>query len=497
LVALCLMGLACSWRASAQATKAQLEISETFFTITTALNSCGYDAGLADSLPVRQSVRAELQSALKQSPEAADAQSAVCNYWREHDRGNPADISPFVSLALQLGPPPLMAPTLPDSDMPPDAAYVVGISAPIRKFYSAAGIHALWERHQKEYQELVERYHDPISAMLTQTDLYLKMPFANLPGQRFRVYLEPMLAPGQVQARNYGAEYSVVISPARQGKLRLEEIRHTYLHFILDPLAASHGTTMKRLEPILVELNRAPLARSFREDIALLVNECLIRAIEIRTSVPRNNPKLADSYVNRAVAQGFVLTRYFYDAMEKFEETPGMKSSYGDLLHGIDVDRERKRAREIAFAEHAEPEVVSASRLQPPQDDQLNLAEQKFASGDRAGAQQIAEAVLRNNTGGDQPGRAAFLLARIASLQGKMEEARIDFEQAVKSARDPRTLAWSHIYLGRIYDIQDKRDVAMEHYRAALAAGDPNPDTRAAAENGIAGAYQKPGAPKQ
>jgi hypothetical protein len=67
----------------------------------------------------------------------------------------------------------------------------------------------------------------------------------------------------------------------------------------------------------------------------------------------------------------------------------------------------------------------------------------------------------------------------------------------VKSARDPRTLAWSHIYLGRIYDIQDKRDVAMEHYRAALAAGDPNPDTRAAAENGIAGAYQKPGAPKQ
>ncbi len=491
------MALACPLTGNAQATKAQLEISETFFTLTAALNSCGYDAGLSDSLPVRQAIRSELQAILKQSPEAAQAQSSVCAFWQEHDRGNPADVSQFVSLALQLGEPPLMAPTLPDSDMPPDAAYVVGMGAPLRKFYVAAGIHQLWEKHQKEYEALVERYHDPISALLTQTDLYLKMPFSNLPGQHFRVYLEPQLSPGQVQARNYGAEYSVVISPGQQGKLRLEEIRHTYLHFVLDPLAAGHGTTMKRLEPIMLDLNHAPLSRSFREDIALMVNECLIRAIEIRTTIPRNNPKLADSYVNRAMAQGFVFTRYFYDALDKFEETSGMKSGYGDLLHGIDLDRERKRARETAFAEHAEPEVVSATRIRPPQEDQLNLAEQKLASGDRAGAQQIAEAVLRNNTGGNQPGRAAFLLARIASLSGNMEEARVDFEQAVQSARDPRTLAWSHIYLGRIYDIQEKRDVAVEHYRAALAAGDPNPDTRAAAEKGIAGAYQKPGAPKQ
>ena len=51
---------------------------------------------------------------------------------------------------------------------------------------------------------------------------------------------------------------------------------------------------------------------------------------------------------------------------------------------------------------------------------------------------------------------------------------------------DSRMLAWSHIYLGRIFDIQQNRDVAMEHYRAALAAGDPSADTRAAAERGLA-----------
>ena len=77
-------------------------------------------------------------------------------------------------------------------------------------------------------------------------------------------------------------------------------------------------------------------------------------------------------------------------------------------------------------------------------------------------------------------------------MSGRMEEARVDFEQAAQSARDPRTLAWSHIYLGRIYDIQDKRDTAVEHYRAALAAGDPATDTRTAAENGLSAPYQPP-----
>jgi len=104
--------------------------------------------------------------------------------------------------------------------------------------------------------------------------------------------------------------------------------------------------------------------------------------------------------------------------------------------------------------------------------------------------------VLQHNNGGEEPGRAAFLLARIASLQGKMEDARAEFEQAVQSSHDPRILAWSHIYLGRILDIQEKREAAVEHYRLALAAGDPASDTRNAAERGLTAPYHKPEAPK-
>ena len=43
--------------------------------------------------------------------------------------------------------------------------------------------------------------------------------------------------------------------------------------------------------------------------------------------------------------QGFILTPYFYDALIKFEKDPaGLSHAYGDLVSGIDVGKERKRA---------------------------------------------------------------------------------------------------------------------------------------------------------
>jgi hypothetical protein len=53
-------------------------------------------------------------------------------------------------------------------------------------------------------------------------------------------------------------------------------------------------------------------------------------------------------------------------------------------------------------------------------------------------------------------------------------------------------LAWSHIYLGRIHDIQDERDEAVAEYRAALTVRDGQADTRQAAEKGIQQPYAVP-----
>lgn len=487
----CLLVLAAS-AGFAQTTKAQLEVSETFFTVTAALNSCGYDAGLDTSLPLRRTVRAEVQAALDKSLEATRARDAICFFQREHQAGNTQnDVTQYVSLALELTEPPAFITTLPEADLSPDAAQVLGVLPLLRKFYAAAGIHELWLKHKAEYQALVQQFHDPVSEVLTRTDSYLKVPFANYPGQRFVVYLEPMLAPLQVDSRNYGSNYYVVLSLAQGSSIRLDEIRHTYLHFVLEPLALRHGTSMKRLEPILIDLQAAPMNSSFKEDISLLVNECLIRAIETRTAIPKSNERLRDETVQRSVEEGFVLTRYFYDALGAFEkESTGMKDAYGDLLHLVSMDRERKRAREVVFASRATPEVISAARA-VPQSKLLDDAEQRLASGDIEGAKKLAEQVLQHNRGGDEPARATFIMARVATLTGNMEEARAAFEQTVQTAHDSRMLAWSHIYLGRIFDIQGNRATAVDHYRAALNAGDPTSDTRAAAERGLTSPYER------
>jgi uncharacterized protein DUF4932 len=476
----------------AQATKAQLEVSETFFSLAAALNSCGYDAGLDASLPLRQAVRAELQSAVQQSLEAKQARNAICQFWIDHQQpGRDNDVTPYLSLALDLGPAPGFAPTISEADLAPDAGRVLGVVPLLQKFYRATDMQVLWKKHQAEYQSLVKELHDPVSQLLVQTDLYLKLPFNNYPGQRFVIYLEPLLSPAQVDSRNFGSNYYMVISPDREGHIRFPGIRHTYLHFVLDPLAQLHGSALKQLEPILEDVVRAPMAQPFKNDIALMVNECLIRAIEARTTIPKSNEAARNAYVQRSVEEGFVLTRSFYDQLASFEkESTGMQSAYGALLHNIELERERRHAREVAFRDQATPEIVSAVQPVQSEDSLLNLAEQKLAAGDREGAEKLAKQVLQHNHGGDAPGHAVFILARIATLSGKMEEARVSFEQAVQSVQDARILAWSHIYLGRIFDIQQNRDVAVEHYRAALAAGDPAADTRAAAERGLMSPYQ-------
>jgi hypothetical protein len=476
---------------SAQSTKAQLEVSETFFTIAAVLNSCGYDIGIENSLQLRQAVRADVQAAVQSSPQAAQARDAVCQFWHEHQPpGKEGDVGQYVSLALELGGPPTFAPVMADSDLPPDAAYVLGVVPLLQKFYQAAGLRRLWLKREKEYEALVGQFHDQVAKVITETDLYLKLPFSSSPGQRFVVYLEPMLAPTHVDSRNYGSNYFAVVSPGRDGLIRLPEIRHTYLHYVLDPMALRHALSMKRLEPILLDLRAAPMSKVYKDDISLLVDESLIRAIEARIAIPKSNEAGREAYVQHSVAEGFVLTHYFYEALPAFEkESTGMKDAYGDLLYNIDLDRERKRARGVQFATEATPEVVSASKAYSAPS-LLDNAEQKMAMGDFSAAQKLAEQVVHHNSGGDEPGRAAFILARIASLSGNMEEAQVDFQQAVQSAHDPRTLAWSHIYLGRIYDIQLKREAALAEYQAALAAGDPTPDTKTAAERGLAAPYE-------
>jgi hypothetical protein len=474
--------------------KVVVDTSEVLFTVLTAMNACGYDQELGVSDPLRGQVRADLARTLQDSPEAKEATTAMCQYYDEHRQADYSKaLAQYVSLALFVNGPPLV-PKVKEAELPPDARAVIGVLPMMQAFYDKAGLHAIWQKNYPAYSALTNRYHEPLSKMLFETEIYLKLASAGYLGSQFMVYLDPMGAPGQTNARNYGANYYVVISPGVSSDLKLEQIRHTYLHYLLDPMGLKYPGTMKRLEPLLTTVKTAPLDESFKGDVSLLLTECFIRAIEARTGAAAQQPEAQrEKLVQGAVEQGFVLTRYFYETLIPFEKDPqGLRNAYIDLIGNIDLHKEQKRAAQVHFASVADPELLHLAS--PTQGKLLVTAEQRLSVGDSGTAQKLAQQALDEKS--EDAGRALFILAQVATMNRDMQGARDFFQRALEVAQEPKVVAWSHIYLGRIFDLQAERDAALDQYRAALSAGASLPEAKAAAERGIQQPYEPPSHPQ-
>jgi hypothetical protein len=466
-----------------------LDTNETLFTVLTAINTCGYDQDLGVSDPLRARVRSEVARVRQSSPEAENATQAMCQYYQEHQQPEPSKLlAQYVSLALYLNPPPNLTAKAKDADIPPDAALVLGILPLMQKFSETAGLHAIWEANAGAYAALTGRYHEALAKVLFDTEIYLKLPSSSRLGRDFNVYVDPMGAPGQTNARNYGSDYYVVISPGPGAGLKMDQIRHTYLHYLLDPLAMKYPATMKRLGPLLETVKMAPMDQSFKSDVSLLVTECFIRAIEARTAGSKKAPEAERlQAIQNSTKQGFILTTYFYEALLRFEKDPAsLSNAYGDLVSGIDLGKERRRATQVTFASTSDTELLHLSR--PQQGKLLVAAERRLSAGDAESAQKLAQQALDEKN--EDQGRALFILAEVATHNSDMQGARNYFERALEVAHEPKVVAWSHIYLGRIFDLQEDREAAMDHYRAAATAGSGLPEAKAAAELGLQKPYE-------
>jgi tetratricopeptide (TPR) repeat protein len=195
------------------------------------------------------------------------------------------------------------------------------------------------------------------------------------------------------------------------------------------------------------------------------------------------------------MAEGFVLTQFFYDQLAKYEQSPtGLKDAFPDFLYSLDVGHEIKVASGIQFSASGRAEVVKGKILDL-QPDPLDLAQKKLAASDFEGAQKLAQEVA-DKKGPDAP-RACLILGQIATLN-KDEDAAIHyFEETLRTAKEPRLIAWSHIYLGRIYDVDQQREEAVKQYQAALQAGDDTPQLIAAAKKGLEAPHQRRAASEQ
>jgi tetratricopeptide (TPR) repeat protein len=196
--------------------------------------------------------------------------------------------------------------------------------------------------------------------------------------------------------------------------------------------------------------------------------------------------------VRHDLTQGFVLTQYFYEQLIQFEKDPAsLRDSIGEMVYGMDIDQQVHRAREIEFDKQADGDVLE--RTKPRKLEGLDLAEARLSAGDIGTASALARQALTVHADTLQSvadtARANFILARAAVMTGHPGEAVSRFQTTLATTKEPRLLAWSHIYLARMLDLDCKRDQALAEYKLALENRDGQQDTRLAAERGVKAAY--------
>ncbi len=487
------------------ASNVTIEANPQLFATMCALYAAGYEADLsaAGSHPIRARVRTEM---LRQQGPAAQALRA---YYRRHELTDlTVNLSRYVSFALVAGPPPKFAFILRRDELPPDVLAIEDFSEVLANFYREAQIERFWTQVQPAYDREIERLSEPVSQQVMTSTGYLREILKPSSPRTFAVYIEPMVG-GKTNFRNYGDHYVITFSPS--GEIPVDDVRHAFLHFLLDPLAIRYPGVVAAKRPLLNIAARAPhLPNEYKDDFPAFLTECLVRAAELR--LRRLPPDKLAAAIDEAERDGYVLVRPLSRELSKFEKAePAMSFYFPDLVRGIVVADETKRLQSVTFApavwsEHTgNGRTAGASDVARPRSgveenpelaDSLREGERQIVEHNGAAATAIFQRVLEKYP--EQP-RALYGLAVAETLQGNAERAKELFQRLVVGTpraasnspdKDPLILAWSHVYLGRIYDVERNRELAVSEYRAALAVpGAPEP-ARQAAQRGIEKGYE-------
>lgn len=473
------------------------EANPQLFATMCALIASGFEGGSATDTPELAQLRTRLRAL------HGPATDAMRDYYRQHAFGDPsATLSRFVTFALVAGPAPDFRPTLAGGELPPDVVALGGFSEVLAGFYREAQIEQLWREFGPAYGGAAANMREPLAQIVFACTGYLREILHPSP-RKFRVYVEPLVG-SETNVRNIGDTYVVVVNPASPS---IDMMRHAFLHYLLDPLPIMYHDKLLAEEPLLVLADRAPnLPYEYRTDLTSFFTECFVRAVEYRV---RKLPQAQlTQIVNTAEGNGYVLLRPLLKALAKFESSePAMSYYFPDLVRSIDVLAEQQRLKKATFApeseageadEIAESHGAAKENKRAPASDldvEMTSAERMIANRDSALAAEAFEKILAKSPG--QP-RALYGLAVASVLQGDADHARELFQEVVTAANaaspqmrpDPTVLAWSHIYLGRMHDLEDDRDQAVEEYRAALAVENASESARSAAQGGIEQAYQ-------
>ena len=469
------------------AEQGQLDASPALFSVLAAINAAGYDADLGSpaNSPLREMVRKELASRTVPSLEELKF------FFRRHRQKDwTAELSQYVSFALSVDGPPNFKSRFLTHQIPPDVAPLEGFDALMARFYKEAGLEQLWQQAQPAFEQAIARYQQPAMRALLEVNAYLRSSTSGYLGRRFQVYVDLLGAPNQIHTRSYADDYYIVLTPSPEPQA--QDIRHAYLHYLLDPLAMKHSEELNKKKGLIDYAQAAPfLEEYYKTDFLLLATESLIKAIEARLA---RKPAL----VNQALREGYVMAPCFAEILPAYErQEQSMRFYFPDLVKAIDLKKEEQRLEKIEFASERpvrKAKLVPAERkIEQPAGAQKTFeeAEQYYAARDFEKASQAYRRVLEET--GDQSlhARSYYGLARIAALRNDPELAEKLFQRVLDCSPDPQTKAWAHVYLARLADAAGERPLAVESYRAALAVQGASAAAREAAEKGLKEAFTK------
>jgi tetratricopeptide (TPR) repeat protein len=472
--------------AARAAEQTELDANPTLFSVMAALNAAGYDADSSSPAnhPLREAVRKHVQA--KNLPVVSRIRNFIIGH-KKQDAG--ADLAQYISFALASGEPPTFKPRFYGTEIPPDVDALEGFLPLMIEFHREAAIDELWKKVQPPVEQALARYHEPVVQSVLSVNGYLRNPTSGYMGRRFLVYLELLAPPNQVQTRSYKDDYFIVLTPSVEP--RIADVRHAYLHYLLDPLATKYAEKIDKQKSLIDFALGAPaLGESYKSDFLLLATESLIKAVESRLDK-------SPSSAREALAEGFILTPFFAENLPLYEkQEAAMRLYFPDMLDQLDTRKESKRLDGVQFASAPTQRTIPSAQPAPapeptPADKALADAEKLYAGRDLDPAREKFLSILKLTDDKPVHARVYYGLARIAVLQKNLDLAEQLFRKTLELSPDPHTRSWTEVYLGRLYENTETPQDALEHYKSALATDGAPEGAKQAAAEGIRKLEQK------
>lgn len=230
-----------------------LDVSQTLFEVMLAINAAGYDADVdsASNHPLRVEIR---KAASGVNLSTIEELKKFFAKHRKKDWG--AELGQYVSFALCVKGPPDFEYRLKAHELPPDVVPLEGFGALMTRLHKEADLEMVWKKVQPVYEKALEQYQAPITQALLEVNGYLRVPSLGAMGRSFKVIVELLAAPNQVQTRSYGDDYFVVLTPAQEPLVN--DVRHSFLHFHLDQLAVKHFEPLEKKRGLIDYAQAAP-----------------------------------------------------------------------------------------------------------------------------------------------------------------------------------------------------------------------------------------------